>query len=106
MATAPDLTAVKAYLGDSSYTDDEITSALNAEIAAQQRVCRVPEADGAYPDDLGQALMRRVSRNLAMKALPLGLQTAMSEAAVATIKVGSDSEVRRLEAPWRKVVVG
>lgn len=100
----PTLASLRVYLGDSSsYSDAVVTAALAAEKDAQASVCRIPLV---WPDDLAEALCRRVARNLAMKALPLGLQTAMSEMTVSTIKVGSDSEVRRLEAPYRRVTVG
>lgn len=103
---APDLTAVRTYLGDaSSFTEAEITSALAAEKAAQSSVCKVPADAEVWPADLAEALKRRVARNLALKSLPLGLQTAISEAAVATVRVGADSEVRRLEAPYRRLVL-
>lgn len=112
MPTAPDLVACKAYLGDgSSYSDTEVENARAAELVAQMNACKIP-ADldplnpQPYPADLAEALKRRILRNLTMKALPLGLQTSMSEAAVSTIRVGQDPEVRRLEAPYRKRVVG
>ena len=109
---APDLTAVKTYIGnEGSWTDDEIGAALLAEKAAQAARCRVPVAttevpDPVWPDDLAEALKRRVHRNLVMRALPLGLSTSMSEATVAVTKVGYDVEITRLEAPFRRLVVG
>jgi hypothetical protein len=170
---APNLAQVKTYLGsEQSWTDAEITAALEAETAAQASVCRVPasrsamvtttngsptvtaaadtfldtdtssEVTGtgipvgatitayissssvtisanatasgsvtatiaeAWPADLGEALKRRVQRNLSMKSLPLGLQSGASEAGQWTIRVGSDPEVKRLEAPFRKLTVG
>lgn len=56
-----------------------------------------------WPDDLREALIRRVARNLAMGALPLGVQATEVGGMVLG---GKDPEVRRLEAPWRKVVMG
>lgn len=111
MPVAPDLDAVKAYLGtDVSWSDEDIEAALVSETAAQYRVVRVPlDLDGFldYPADLAEALCRRVAANLANRALPLGVQANMSEAAVQTTRVGGgDREVRRLEAPWRRLVVG
>jgi hypothetical protein len=62
---------------------------------------------GAYPEDLTEALYRRVAHNLSMRALPLGIQANISEMAVSTTRVGGlDAEVARLEAPYRKRVVG
>ena len=114
MPTAPDLTAVKEYLGaDHSWSDTEISSALASETAAQLKVCRFPldptppAAPLAYPADLTEALCRRVAHNLALRALPLGVQATISEMAVATTSVGgTDAEVRRLERPYRRLVLG
>lgn len=95
----PVLSDVLTYLGDevvSAWGDDAIADALAAEEDAQAQVCFI---EAAFPDDLAEALKRRVARNLAMRPLPLGLQTSMSEAAVATIRIGSDSEIARLERP-------
>lgn len=105
---------VIAYLGgDSSWTIGQVTEALAAETANQAKVCRIP-ADPESPaeplplaDDLAEALKRRVAHNLALRALPLGVQATLSEAAVAQTRVGGlDAEVRRFERPWRKRSVG
>lgn len=114
MPVAPDLDAVLAYLGpDHSWSDDQIDAALSAEIAAQKRVVAfppdpLPPAEPLpYPADLAEALCRRVAANLANRALPLGVSAAMSEMAISTTRVGGgDAEVRRLERPWRRLVVG
>lgn len=80
----------------------EVEDALNAEAAAQRSVCRV----GAYyPDDLRQALLRRVMRNLAMRRLPLAVLQGDVEMGSAILP-GRDPEVRRFEAPHRKLVIG
>jgi hypothetical protein len=116
MPIAPDLTATKAYLGtDTSWSDAEITAALASETAAQVRAVRLPAdpLDGngnpvpqAYPADLAEALFRRVAHNLAVRALPLGVQAVIADGAVATNNVGGlDAEVRRLERPFRRVSV-
>ncbi len=98
--------AVK-YLGGAeavSWTDEDIGDALNAEAAAQRTVCRV---SAIYPDDLREALMRRVARNLALRRLPLAVLTGDAEAGVGSSYVpGRDPEVRRLEGPYRKLVFG
>lgn len=104
---APDLTAVKEYLGDEgAWTDAEIGAALLVEKAAQAARCIVPADDAVWSADLAEALKRRVHRNLVMRALPLGLSTTMSEATVSVTKIGIDVEVTRLEAPYRKLLVG
>jgi hypothetical protein len=60
-----------------------------------------------YNPALLEALCRRVAHNLAVRALPLGLQATIGDgAALATRVGGTDAEVRRLEAPYRKLVVG
>jgi hypothetical protein len=76
----------------------DIADQYAAEVAAQASRCRVDP----YTPALAAALVRRVNRALSMKNLPLGV--TLDENAV---RVGSvDPEVRRLEAPFRKVVVG
>lgn len=97
----PVLAVVKAYLGQTSVTDAVITEALAAETAAQAEVCRIP---AAYSDDLAEALKRRVARNLALRGLPLAVLQGDAESGD-TILPGRDPEVRRLEAPHRKMVV-
>lgn len=100
----PNLTVVKVYLGQfaASWTDETIQDALDAETAAQRARCRIP---ATYPADLGQALKRRVQRNLAMRQQPLAVLLGDAEAG-STILPGRDPEVRRLEAPHRRMVVG
>jgi hypothetical protein len=109
---APDIDAVKAYLGESAaFEDDQITAALDAETVAQVKVCRLPDdADPdepePYPADLAEALCRRVAHNLALRNLPLGIQANIADGAVSTNRVGGiDAEVARLERPYRKLVV-
>jgi hypothetical protein len=98
----PNLTAVKDYLRNTSFTDPEIQDALDAEAQAQRDVCRIP---ANYPTSLRQALLRRVMRNLAMRPLPLAVLTGDAEGGD-TVLPGRDPEVRRFEGPYRKVVVG
>lgn len=106
-AVPPDADAVAAYLGDqNAWTPEEIDAALDAETAAQALVVRLPET-GDYPADLAEALFRRVAHNLALRGLPLGVSVDLTDTAVATNRVGgTDAEVRRLEAPHRKMPVG
>lgn len=101
--TVPDLTAVKAYLGSTSASDATISDALAAEIAAQRSRCRIPVA---YPADLAQALKRRVARNLAARAVPLAVLTGVDQGGGAVRIPALDAEVRRLEAPYRRLTVG
>lgn len=107
MPQPPTVTDVMDYLGDTSWTEAQVETALLAEIEAQARVVRFPAEAVDYPADLAEALFRRVAANLAVRALPLGVQATMSEMAVSQVRVGGgDREVRRLEAPWRRLVVG
>jgi hypothetical protein len=98
----PDLAEVKEYLGASSWPDEEITEALTAETAAQAVNCRIP---ATYPADLGEALKRRVARNLALRGVPLSVQQGDADTSPAYIP-RIDPEIRRLEAPHRRLIVG
>lgn len=100
---APTQQEVVAYLASAGlkYGEPAVASALKAELAAQARVCRVGEP---MQDDLAEALMRRVARNLTMRALPLGVQS--DDLGGSTVLGSNDAEVRRLEKPYRKVVMG
>lgn len=100
--TVPDLAAVKTYLGDHSHTDAEISDALAAETQAQRDMCRRPVP---YPTPMAQALMRRVARNLALRRMPLAMTQGDADFGPLAIP-GRDPEVRRLEAPYRRLVVG
>lgn len=108
MTSAPDLTAAKAYLGPSAagFGDDQISAALATETLAQKSVCRVPldqDENESYPADLAEALLRRVARNLAVRNVPLGVQTTPLGEVLRFSS--SDPETRRLEAPYRRVAV-
>jgi hypothetical protein len=91
------------YLGSTSWSDDDVSGALEAELAAQRRMCRVP---AAYSADLREAVLRRVARNLAMRRLPLAVVRGDGEAGESNILPGADPEIRRLERPYRRVPVG
>lgn len=94
---------VAEYLreGAASWDVADLQDALDAEAAAQRSVCRV---GAVYPADLRQALLRRVQRNLAMRQLPLAVLQGDAELGGAALP-GRDPEVRRFEAPYRKLVV-
>ncbi len=104
------------YLADSASDWDEetVTAAFTTEVSAQRRRCSIPQdvtdPDAPvddYPADLIEACYRRVAANLANRALPLGLQSSISEVGVGFIRTGGgDREVARLEAPFRRLVVG
>lgn len=105
--TPPTPLEILEYLGDSTSWDDlTVQSAYLAELNAQADACRLP-VDGSYPPALVEALGRRVAHNLALRALPLGVQATVSDMSVATTRVsGMDGEVRRLEGPYRKMLIG
>jgi hypothetical protein len=96
----PDMSAIKTYLGDTSATDEEISDALAAETAAQARACTIP-AD--YPEDLAQALKRRVARNLAARAVPVASFTSFEGGGTSTRVPRIDAEIARLEAPFPRL---
>jgi hypothetical protein len=100
----PTVNDAALYLGNNAGTWDTstITDALNAERAAQRTKCgeRNP-----YPDDLRQALLRRVHRNLAMRRLPLAVNMGDADSGPIVLP-GNDPEVRRFEAPWRRKPMG
>ena len=96
----PDIVDLAAYLKEHSYTDDELEQALDAEAAAQRKACIVP---AAYSDDLRLALLRRAQFALAMKKNKLGFVEG-SDGDIT--RPGRDSEVRRYEAPYRRLRTG
>lgn len=99
----PDLAEVKDYIGATSATDEQIQDAIDAEIDAQQSACRVP---AVYPNDLRNALKRRVARNLALRRIPLAVLQGDAEGGDSTILPGRDPEVQRFEKPWRRLKMG
>jgi hypothetical protein len=102
-AGMPDLVDLDAYLGEHSWTDEELQDALDAEAAAQRRACTIP---ANYPADLRQALLRRVARNLSMRRITLSVQRGDNEAGDITVLPGRDPEVRRFEKNYPKLGVG
>ena len=115
-ATPPAIGQIKTYLGsDHSWSDAEIASAYAAEVAAQATRVRLPAdvvvdevpVPQPYPADLAEALCRRVAHNLALRALPLAIQTSITDVGASAIRLqGSDPEVVRLERPYRRMAVG
>mgnify|MGYP003396370269 CR=1 FL=1 len=101
----PNVEAVTQYLGAAaaSWSQTDIQGALNAEAAAQRAVCRIPVV---YSADLGEALKRRVQRNLAMRQQPLAVLLGDAETGSNVLLPGRDPEVRRLERPYPRLVVG
>lgn len=98
----PDLAEVKVYLGAVSASDTQIQDALDAETDAQRSACRVP---AAYPNDLRQALKRRVACNLAKRGIPLAVIPGDADVDP-TRPPRDDPEVQRFEKPWRRLKMG
>ena len=96
---------VTDYLGETSATTEEIADAYAAEKSDQANRCKVPADDAAWPASLAQALKRRVARNLALRGLPIAVLQGDAEGG-STVLPGSDPEVRRFEAPHRKLSFG
>lgn len=76
-----------------------IESAYDAELVDQASRCRVEP----YTAALASALVRRVGRSVEMQNLPLGV---LSDELGSTRIGSTDPEVRRLESPYRRAVVG
>lgn len=101
-ADMPSVETCNNYMGDHSWSDDDVQEMLDQERSNQFRVCRVP---AAYPADLRGALHRRVQRALALKTLPLAVKESV-EGESQLVLPGNDPEVRRLERPWRRLPIG
>lgn len=101
-AQMPSLVDLDDYLGSHKATDDELEEALAAETWNQARMCRIP---AEYTPDLRSALLRRCARHLAMKRIPLAVLQGDAETG-STVPPSRDSEVRRFEGPYRRLVMG
>lgn len=101
----PTVDDVAVYLRESAASWDraDLQDALDAETQAQADFCRI---GAIYTLALRQALLRRVMRNLALRQLPLAVLQGDAEGGSSRLLPGRDPEVRRLEAPYRKLVVG
>lgn len=100
----PDVDAVARYLkgSASAWTSTELQEELDGEASAQRAKCGVR---AVYPPDLRKALLRRVQRALAMRALPLATLQGDADGG-SFVLPGNDPEVRRLEGPYRRLVSG
>lgn len=93
------------YLGPTAakYSDSVLNGVIATESAAQAAKVKYPDP---VPADLAEALLRRCQRNLALRALPIGLTDVQGDSDSRAYIPGRDPEVRRLEAPYRKMVFG
>jgi hypothetical protein len=106
------VTDVVSYMGEEDalrWRDElgnypEIERALATERSAQDKaVCW----DSLHEPDVEEALCRRVVHNLAMRSLPLAVMPGNLEAGTGPVRPSmQDPEVRRLEGPYRKLVMG
>ncbi len=104
VSNIPDFAALNDYLGGDeahSWTEGQLQEAIEIEAAAQRRVCRTP---AVYPNDLRAALLRRAARFLDMKRRQTAGDDGGDFEVPSTVAIGRDQEIRRYEAPWRKVV--
>lgn len=87
---------------------EELADVLAGEVEIQAQLCRIPAAGvppvDTFPVALRNALFRRVQRAVALKALPLAVLQGDAEQGQ-TYLPSNDPEVRRLERPYRIVVI-
>lgn len=108
MSGVPSLADFRQWcnLSPQAISDAQLEQVIAAEVGNQARVCRTPLDPAALPEDLAQALYRRVAREVSGKQVPLGLvgdtASEYGPARLATF----DAEVERLEGPSRLVVFG
>lgn len=103
-ASMPTVDDVARYLkaAAASWSSADLQDELDSELEAQQAKCGVR---AVYPRNLRKALLRRVQRSLALRALPLA--TLQGDADGGNLLLpGSDPLVRAWEAPYRKMVCG
>jgi hypothetical protein len=101
----PTLAEIRAWIQVpvSALSDAQLQQIVDSEAALQAAECTIPELPADYPDELNQAMLRRVAHVAALRSLPLGI---ISDVESAPMQAAAwDSEVRRLEGPWRSVVV-
>jgi len=97
MGTVPSLAEVRTWLkvSTSSVSDDVLTDILAAEIANQQKACRLDPAATDLDDDLVGALYRRCARQVAARGVPLGI---VADAEFGPMRLTTiDAEIERLE---------
>jgi len=105
--TAPTLSDVtvaqmRAYLGDTTATDQDLKDVLLAEQSAQADRCIIDP----YTPALREALLRRISRNLAARAVPIAIFNSF-EGGSSSFRIPKvDAEIARFEAPYQKMVIG
>ncbi len=107
MPSVPTVVEARAYMSEQAqrFADETIQLAIDAERVAQAQAIRLPidpvlpPSPTYLPADLKEALLRRVSRNLALRALPIGQQTGLDGGPGLRVS-RVDPEIIRLEAPY------
>jgi len=104
--TPPTVAAVRAWLQvpASVMPDEQLAQVIDAEATLQALACRVPDVDPG-PSALVQAIYRRAGREVAARGVPLGMIGADNEYGPTRLSRW-DSEVDRLEGPYRLVIFG
>jgi hypothetical protein len=99
----PALDDVRAWIGvpETAVSDEQLQTVIDAEMGAQAQVCRVDP----WAAQLTQAIYRRVGREVAAMALPLGVIGSDAEFGGANLP-RFDAEIERLERPFRLVILG
>lgn len=108
-ANVPTVADCRAWadLGD-SFTDADIQQILDAEYDEQARVLDVDtDAEGGcvWPPALCRSLLRRVQRECAARALPLGFASDLAAEFGPVQLAAWDAEVARLEATYAGHVI-
>lgn len=96
------LTTIGGSTLSTKYSDAQLTLVINTEAELQARKLK----PGAYGDAITEALCRRVYVNLSRRSYALGLIEQGGDGDSRTFTMAVDQEIRRLEAPWRRLVVG
>jgi hypothetical protein len=111
MGVVPDVATVRAWatVSAQSLDDEQMQQIINAEQVLQAAVTRYAaplDAPADYlPDALVQALLRRCSRTISARQLPLGL-SADTTGEYAPVRLPSyDAEIERLESPYKIIAV-
>jgi hypothetical protein len=101
----PTVNDVALYLGANAgtWSQTQLAEVLAGERDAQRAKCG---ERANYPDALRQALLRRCARALAMRRMPLAVNFGDADGSGSLVLPGRDPEVRRLEGPYRRLVVG
>ena len=113
MIGQPDLAQVRAWVQvpATSISDVDLQQILDSELQVQARTCRLPvdpDSEGneaTYPAALTRACLRRCQRQVAARAVPLGMVGANATEYGPVSLPRWDAEIGRLEASYRQVVI-